>query len=350
MPLYRRKPNGVYYFSITDPQTGKRTRGSTKQKKRYLAQLVLDEKRQQAKTSGVASLTHRTPTLTAFSVDFLKWVEDTNSIQASTKKFYQHGWKLLSTTKLAGMKLDAIAEHDCDTTAFPGGPWHANQALRTLRRILSLAKEMKRIYGESLAVPLRNEVRRSAAMTFSDASLIAAKMPTGDAKDAFLVIRGTGMRPGEVFCMSWDNVKWETAQYQNPRGKTKSARRPVPLLNDSLSVLRRRHLAEGMPREGWVFPSDSVSGHMTTIAKAFTKARDAAGVPKIYVLYSSRHGAMTDLARVVPLSEVMNIGGHSDARTAIGYQHSETPKLQEKLDALRALDTLDQAPATELLQ
>jgi integrase len=187
-------------------------------------------------------------------------------------------------------------------------------------------------------------------MTFSDAALIAGKMPTGDPKDAFLILRGTGMRPGEVFSMSWDNMKWETAQYQNPRGKTKSARRPVPLLNDSLTVLRRRYLAQGMSREGWVFPSDSVTGHMTTIAKAFTKARDAEGVPKIYVLYSSRRGAMTDLCRIVPLSEAMNIGGHSDTKTGIGYQHSETPRLQAKLDALRALDTLDQAPATELVQ
>jgi integrase len=154
-------------------------------------------------------------------------------------------------------------------------------------------------------------------MTLSDAALIAGKMETGDAKDAFLILRGTGMRPSETFSMSWDNVKWETAQYQNPRGKTKSARRPVPLLNDSFTVLRRRYLAQGMPREGRGFPSDSKSGHMVTIAKAFTKARDAAGVPKIYVRYSSRHGAMTDLCRIVPLSEAMNIGGHSDAKTAI---------------------------------
>jgi hypothetical protein len=65
---------------------------------------------------------------------------------------------------------------------------------------------------------------------------------------------------------------------------------------------------------------------------------DAAGVPKMYVLYSSRHGAMTDLARIVPPSEVMRIGGHSDIRTAIRYQHSQTANLQAKLDALRTID------------
>ena len=50
---------------------------------------------------------------------------------------------------------------------------------------------------------------------------------------------------------------------------------------------------------------------------------------------------MTDLARIVPLSEVMRIGGHTDIRTAVGYQHSETANLQVKLDALRTLDRTD---------
>jgi integrase len=134
-------------------------------------------------------------------------------------------------------------------------------------------------------------------------------------------------------------VQWEIGEYQNPFGKTKSAKRAVPLLHQSLPVLSRRHLAQGMPRSGWIFPSKrSKCGHLTTIAKFFSKARDAAGVPKMYVLYSSRHGAMTDLARIVPPSEVMRIGGHSDIRTAIGYQHSQTANLQAKLDALRTID------------
>jgi len=197
MPLYRR--NGFYYFSITDPDTGKRIRGSTKQKVKYLAQQVLDEKRLLAKTQGLASLTRRCPTLAAFSVDFLKWIDDTHSINANTKKFYKHGWHVLSTTKLAEMKLNAIKGTDCDTTTFPGGPYHANHALRTLRRMLSLARQMKRLYGEVLKVPMREVVGRTAALTISDAERIAAKMKKGDCKDAFLLIRGTGMRPAEAF-------------------------------------------------------------------------------------------------------------------------------------------------------
>jgi len=70
-------------------------------------------------------------------------------------------------------------------------------------------------------------------------------------------------------------------------------------------------------------------------AEGFTFCPSLLYHPHVYV----GHGAaMTALARIVPLSEVMRISGHSDPRTAIGYQHSETANLQTKLDALRVLD------------
>jgi len=79
----------------------------------------------------------------------------------------------------------------------------------------------------------------------------------------------------------------------------------------------------------------------TTIAKVFGRARKAANLPKEYVLYTSRHGAMTDLCEVVLLSEAMKIGGHGDTKTAIGYQHSNARKLQQKLDALHECQAVE---------
>jgi len=86
-----------------------------------------------------------------------------------------------------------------------------------------------------------------AAMT------IAARMK-GDPRDAFLVLRATGMRPEECFRMRWEFFSWESLLYRNPEGKTRASQRPIPLLGDSLDVLRGRWLQQGQPREGWVFP------------------------------------------------------------------------------------------------
>jgi hypothetical protein len=53
------------------------------------------------------------------------------------------------------------------------------------------------------------------------------------------------------------------------------------------------------------------------------------------ILYCARHGALTDLATVLPLAATMAIGGHSDARTAMGYQHHEVSDLQARLNEAR---------------
>jgi len=85
-----------------------------------------------------------------------------------------------------------------------------------------------------------------------------------------------------------------------------------------------------------VFPSARAKcGHVVSIAKAFTEARDAAGLPKDMVIYTARHGALTDVSKVCTLKETMSIGGHSDTRTALGYQQVNTKDIQARLVAAR---------------
>ena len=65
--------------------------------------------------------------------------------------------------------------------------------------------------------------------------------------------------------------------------------------------------------QGWVFPSAlAPSGHIESIGKTFNAARDKAGLPKTSILYSSRHGALTDLSEALTTREVMDIGCHTD--------------------------------------
>ncbi len=336
-----KQPKSPYWFYTLNID-GKRVRRSTKQRDKNKAKTVLREAEQKVSSSGVDALTRKACTLEEFMPTFLAWVRDSQRLKDSTRRFYRCGADLLlgtksapNGTKLAEMKLDSITQGACDTTVFPGGAYNANKGLRTLRKLLAVAQERKTIFGQLPKIKMREVVGRSMAMSRSDAELIAAKMPEGDAKDCFLVLRGTGMRPSEAMSMRWEFVKFDEGIYQNPGGKTKSARRVVPLLNGSVAVLQSRHLAQGLPVQGWVFPAESKVGHTVTIGKAFNAARDAAKLPKSLVLYTARHGALTDLANVLSVAETMMIGGHSDVRTAISYQHPKTINLQEKLDALQ---------------
>lgn len=326
MSLYKR--NSIWHYDVT--LDGKRIRGSTKQRDEYLASLFLNDKMAEARKRGVDAILRKPPVLKDFAVEFRQWIENTQSIEPGTRKFYNHGLGMILKTPLVNLRMDRISNHECETIIFTGGSYHANCALRTLRRMFGKAHELKRI-PEVPKISTRKEWPRSIAMSQADASAIAAHM-TGNARDIFQLLRATGMRPKECFHMRWEYVRFDQGYYQNPKGKRPSARRAIPLLFDSLPILQRRHTEQGLPAEGWIFPGDSAGGHMITIQKAFTAARKAAGRPSGMCLYTARHGMMTDLAAVLPLSEVMKIGGHSDSKTAMGYQHSHTSDLQAKLD------------------
>ena len=90
----------------------------------------------------------------------------------------------------------------------------------------------------------------------------------------------------------------------------------------SQRVTKALHTRRKDATEGWVFPSDSVTGHITTVAKAFEDARAKAGLSKDIVLYSARHTFATKiLGATGNLSLVMRTMGHTNAQTAMIYQH-----------------------------
>jgi integrase len=268
-------------------------------------------------------------TLSQFTLNFLSWVDTTYTLEPKSQQYYHHGVDLLLKSHLSEIRLDRISNHICETVCFPGGAANANTALRTLRRVLTKAKEME-VIASVPKIKLRKEWGRSIAMSRADAALIASHMH-GAPKDAFEILRATGMRPKECFSLRWEFVDFARAIYQNPKGKTAAARRAIPLLRESLTVLQRRHTEAGSPREGWVFPTFSASGHLNSIQGPFTEARDAAGLPKSMCLYTARHGFGSDVGSLISLRGLMQIMGHSTAATCLGYQHPSTEDLIAKL-------------------
>jgi integrase len=61
------------------------------------------------------------------------------------------------------------------------------------------------------------------------------------------------------------------------------------------SLIGHGGIERGTSLEGWLFPSDSKCGHLTTVAKSFRTARKRAGLPNTVVLYSARHTFAADL-------------------------------------------------------
>jgi len=75
----------------------------------------------------------------------------------------------------------------------------------------------------------------------------------------------------------WENLTWVNGRNGSllvTRGKTKAARRALPMTPGVRSVLEARWLAVGKPSEGWLWPAPTERGHIdhSSIKKQHAKA------------------------------------------------------------------------------
>lgn len=137
--------------------------------------------------------------------------------------------------------------------------------------------------------------------------------------------------------MKWANVLWDQRVIFVPDGKTKKARRFVPMSERIRSALRARN--EGATSE-WVFPSiRKKSAHLSyfQVAKQFSAVRKEIDLPKDLVLYSARHTMATDLMGA--LKDVTKVGkvlGHSSSAITERYLHPVVSEMAELVDRRNA--------------
>jgi integrase len=326
MDIYKRK--GTKHWLADFTVNGQRFRKSTGATTKAKAMEVAAELLRQARTGAAPQQRGPMPLLTVFVEErFLPYIH-ASQLDSDTKRYYETGWRLLSGTHIAGWRMDRITTVEAELLRFPGTGSTANCALRTLRRILSLARE----WNVSQAAPrikLRREKERTAIFTAEreKAFLDVAPQPL---KDVFLIVQDSGMRPDEVTRMRWDNVLWDKNLIFVPDGKTEKAKRHVPLSDRVRNLLRVR--AQDAKSE-WVFPSKrSVKGHISyfPVGKQFSETRKDAGLPDDIVLYSARHSFATDMldktGNIVLVGKML---GHQSVTTTQRYLHPELKDIAE---------------------
>jgi len=82
-----------------------------------------------------------------------------------------------------------------------------------------------------------NEQMRVLTFTEQRLYLDTASQPL---RDVGMLMVETGMRPEEVYRIRVENINLEAASLLNPYGKTKAAKRSVPLNKIALEVITRR--------------------------------------------------------------------------------------------------------------
>jgi integrase len=104
-------------------------------------------------------------------------------------------------------------------------PSRINCGLRTLRRALNLAFEWGRLERPAKITLAKAERQRNRVLTDAEWQRYISECPQ-PWRDAAIIIRGTGMRPGEVFSLRWENIylNGSGGLIQVTEGKTRAAR------------------------------------------------------------------------------------------------------------------------------
>lgn len=152
-------------------------------------------------------------------------------------------------------------------------------------------------------------------------------------KDVASLILETGMRPEEVYRISVENVALEDGYIYNPYGKTKAARRKVPLNTTALAVVKRRvQKAKGL----YLFPHKKDKNKpMLKANNAHTRALEKSKVT-YFRLYDLRHTWATRAAEAgVDVGTLASLLGHSKLVMVMRYVH---PGEEHRFEAVKRME------------
>jgi integrase len=175
-----------------------------------------------------------------------------------------------------------------------------------------------------------NEQMRVLTLDEERLYLLAATQPLQDV--ATLMIE-TGMRPEEVCRIRRENVHLEQGYVFNPYGKTKAAKRKVPLSERAAEVLRRR-LAK--VKGDYLFQGRGVGdAPILKVNNAHAATLTRCGV-RHFRLYDLRHTWATRAAMAgIDLVTLAAMLGHSRIQMVLRYAH---PTEEHQFQAMRKLE------------
>jgi integrase len=160
-------------------------------------------------------------------------------------------------------------------------------------------------------------------------------------QDVATIIADEGMRPGEVFVLRWEHIllgEEGKGLIRIVDGKSKAARRILPMTPRVYELLKARHKDQKYPSEGWVFRSQSKDGHLE-VQRAKRQHATALRDSKVpaFVPYVLRHTALTRLGKAArgDVFALAKIAGHSSITITQKYVHPEEETIGEVFSRLK---------------
>jgi integrase len=343
MAIYKR--GQIYWYKFTF--NGDAIRESTRQKNQHTARQMEAAHRSSLAKGEVGIRDKKViPTLKAFCTERVApWARSTFE-QASPKTWLWYGFGIDSLKKsstLANLRLDEIgpelvAEYASERQRDGLQTSSVNSCLRALRRVLRLAVEWGVLEASPKVKFLSGEHRRERVITSKEEAVyLVSALPL--LHDVSVVLFDTGMRPEECHCLRWESITWDGGRngvLLIAKGKTKAARRVLPLSPRVRAVLENRWKGAGEPGEGWVWPAATKDGHINhdSLKMQHKKALNLAKV-RPFEVYSIRHTFLTRLGESgCDVWTLARVAGHSNISISQRYVH---PSEDAVLNALSRL-------------
>jgi integrase len=218
-------------------------------------------------------------------------------------------------------------------------PATVNRELACLKAMFNHAlKERRDFHNPVSEVQFLAENNQQSRVVSFEEQRRYLDVATDPLRDVATLIVETGMRPDEVFRITATNVFLDQGYLQVPFGKTKAARRRIPLTTIAQAVLQHRiENAKG----SYLFPHrKDCERPITTVQKgheaALKKSRVAA-----FRIYDLRHTWATRAAEAgIDLPTLAALLGHSKLNMVLRYAH---PQERHQADAVKRLEAFNAA-------
>jgi len=272
------------------------------------------------------------------SESFLRWVDATAEAPATAKRNRTSFASLIEF--FAGWKVDEInaaAIEDYKTHRLT-----VHQVAKvTVRHDLDALSKFFTRYAVPRGMCLKNPMQGMAKPSDRDsrsiyvvseaeeASYFEQARRNRDLFDAARLILLTGARPEEVFGAR--RRAFDGRSLKIERGKTAAARRTIPLTDEAIEILERRH--NSTDGGEWLFPSPRVPGaHLVKINNAHDLACDRAET--FFRLYDLRHTYATRAiaSGAVDVPTLAALMGHSNLRAIHLYIHPQEETKRAAVD------------------
>ena len=349
MRLYKR--GKTWWFALEFE--GKRYQKATKERNRVKAEGIAAAYRT-ALAEGRVGIVERkpVPVFKQAVQAFLDWSKLEHTEHPATYERYRTSTKsLLAFLRFKNTAIDEItpgmieefkawrARQKGQRTKRPIKPATVNRELACLKAVFFHAIKNRHGFGNPVSEVafLREDSEQTRVISFDEQRRYVAGA-SETLQDVAGMILETGMRPEEVYRLKVENVFLDQRYLFIPFGKTKAARRKIPLTSNALTILKRRVQAAGGSN---LFPHRKDPNKPTVkVNNAHTRALTKSGV-RYFRLYDLRHTWATRAAEGgMDVTTLAALLGHSKLNMVTRYAH---PQEQHQADAVRKLEAFNAA-------